>query len=79
MTTPPQPNDGGLAAMTTQPGCPYHPLSKMTELELLEMELEWNKLVQTMKLEEVLGPKGFEFSRKMFREAYSLGYMKAKP
>lgn len=56
----------------------YHPIQMMTELELLEMELEWQSLVDKMNLTTLLGDAGFDFSAKMFKEAYSIGYVKAK-
>ena len=48
----------------------------MSNLELIEMELEWQELVDEMDLVKKLGPQGFEFSHKMFNKAYSRGYMK---
>ena len=53
-----------------------HPLNEMDVLEKLEMELEWDDVVDVMKLQEILAPRGFDFARKMFIEAYSRGYMK---
>ena len=53
-----------------------HPLHSMPELHKLEMQLEWEALVQEMNLTTVLGKQGFEFSRKMFIEAYSRAYAK---
>ena len=55
-----------------------HPLSKMSELERLEMELEWDAVVEEMELEQKLGDAGFAFSHKMFKEAYSRGYVKLR-
>ena len=53
-----------------------HPLEQMSGLEKLEMQLEWEALVEKMNLTTVLGEKGFEFSTKMFKEAYSRGFIK---
>lgn len=55
-----------------------HPLSLMDSNEKTEMSLEWDALVNEMSLRQNLGAQGFEFSRKMFVEAYSRGYVKAR-
>lgn len=55
-----------------------HPVQEMSEIELLEMETEWLSLVDEMKLETTLGAQGFQFSLKMFREAYTRGYVKGR-
>jgi len=55
-----------------------HPISLMNDIERIEMVLEWDALVEEMSLTQVLGQQGFEFSRKMFTEAYSRGYVKAR-
>jgi hypothetical protein len=55
-----------------------HSFSLMNEIEKLEMSLEWEALVEEMSLHTSLGERGFEFSHKMFIEAYSRGYVKAR-
>ena len=55
-----------------------HPLSLMNDIERIEMSLEWDAVVEEMSLHAALGAQGFEFSRKMFIEAYSRGYVKAR-
>jgi hypothetical protein len=55
-----------------------HPITKMDDIARLEMELEWQALVEEMNLTKVLGQQGFEFSKKMFIEAYSRAFGKLK-
>ena len=50
----------------------------MDALERMEMDLEWASLDREMSLQKKLGPQGYDFSRKMFTEAYSLGYRKGR-
>ena len=47
--------------MTQQNKNSMHQHSKMSNLELIEMELEWQELVDEMDLVKKLGPQGFEF------------------
>lgn len=64
--------------MTEEPIKSPHPITQMNPIEQLEMEAEWLKLVDTKYLYKVLGPLGIELSAKMFIEAYSRGYVKAR-
>lgn len=45
-----------------------HPYNKMTEIELIEMNLEWEVLVEEMSLNTSLGQKGFDFSKRLFKD-----------